>query len=98
QSPRQIAVGERQLVIIRPAKEAHLRAAQKRYPRLRPGPGWIANGCDGRFRTARRKVYQQIADLPFRDRLQMLAQRINRPTSLILRWINRWSRFPHKIN
>src|SRR5262249_52842526 len=84
--------------IIGTTQKSHLRPSQVRHFRLRPRPRRIANRCDGRLSTARRKIYQEIADLSFRDRLQMFAQCINCPTGLILRWIDRWPRFPYKIN
>src|SRR5215831_7034904 len=78
--------------MVRASQEPYLRPLQKRPLRLRPRPRRIENRCKSGLRGPRRRVHQKMADLSFRDRLQMFAQCINCPTGLILRWINRWPR------
>src|SRR6516162_10691270 len=77
-------------MVVRAAQEAHLRAFQEGSPRLRPHPRRKEDRCDSGLCAPRWKIYEQVSDISIHDRLQMFAQRINGPTALILRWINRW--------
>src|SRR6516162_4405391 len=85
-------------MVVRTAQEAHLRPLQKRPLRLRPRPCRKEDRCNSGLRAPRRRVHQKMADLSFRDRLQMFAQCINCPTALILRGIKCWPRRLDKVD
>src|SRR5262249_45636506 len=83
------AVLQREIIVVRAAEKAHLRTAEITFLRARPSPRGMTDRRYVRLAAARGKIHEQLLDLAFRHRLEMLAERINGPARLIWRGIKR---------